>query len=304
MKNQKGFTLLIILLVIVVVLGLGVGVYYLGKTNSKTQKTTDQLVIQSSPSPSVNSDETANWKNYQDQWISFSYPPNLFVKNGSQYGDPHVVSLLNNQSDDYRNAEFQIDTSLRGDLSNYATALNNLESVITSPQIKTITNGVIITGTINNQMQSNLKVKIVLLKYGNGGLKLTNDQFSGYVTDQTFDQILSTFKFTDQNQTADLDQLKLACSKTTHDDPSKIIMTISSSKYPDQFLSGDYRVQDQGGGAIFLAAKVNGNWVCPSVGNGVPLCSEVDPYNFPVDSIPTCRNDNTLIDRSTHLPVK
>ncbi len=106
---------------------------------------------------------------------------------------------------------------------------------------------------------------------------------------------------------SELELIKKACAKKEQDDISKVIMTISnpSSNYAGKFAAGSYHVQNVGGGSKWLAAKVNDLWVCPLVGNGIPFCSEVDPYNFPVALIDSCRDSSdTLINRSTRMPIQ
>lgn len=105
----------------------------------------------------------------------------------------------------------------------------------------------------------------------------------------------------------ELELIKIACAKKEQEDITKVIMTIteSSNNYGGNFAAGSYHVQGVGGGSKWLAAKVNGAWVCPSVGNGLPFCSEVDPYNFPVTLINSCRDSSdTLIYRSTRKPIQ
>ncbi len=71
----------------------------------------------------------------------------------------------------------------------------------------------------------------------------------------------------------------------------------SSSNYSISKVEGDYAsgsVSGGGGGGMWFAAKVNGNWLIVADGNGVILCSELAPYpNFPKSMIPECWDDST-----------
>lgn len=62
--------------------------------------------------------------------------------------------------------------------------------------------------------------------------------------------------------------------------------------YSIKKVEGDYAsgsVSGSGGGGMWFAAKVNGNWVIVTDGNGVTLCSDITPYPaFPKDMIPEC----------------
>lgn len=106
--------------------------------------------------------------------------------------------------------------------------------------------------------------------------------------------------------TQELDLIKMACAKTTKDDISKIVLTISENKkYAGQFATGSYGVQGEAGGGIYLAAKVGNDWVCPFIGNGNGVCSEIDPYKFPTDLMENCIDKNgILINRTTLQPFK
>lgn len=51
--------------------------------------------------------------------------------------------------------------------------------------------------------------------------------------------------------------------------------------------------------ANFLAAAVDGGWLVVFHGPAEPLCTEITPYNFPLDIAPNCiDSDGTLLDRA------
>lgn len=69
-------------------------------------------------------------------------------------------------------------------------------------------------------------------------------------------------------------------------------LNISVSKIEGGFASGG--ASGEGGGGMWFAAKVNGNWQLVWDGNGVILCKDLAAYpNFPVSMIPECYNEQT-----------
>lgn len=65
-------------------------------------------------------------------------------------------------------------------------------------------------------------------------------------------------------------------------------MEFSLSQNTGQHAQGAVKNVNEQGGAAWFAAKVNGQWVIAYIGHGIPLCSEVEPYNIPVDWISHC----------------
>jgi hypothetical protein len=52
------------------------------------------------------------------------------------------------------------------------------------------------------------------------------------------------------------------------------------------------------GGAYWIAAKSGGQWVGVYAGQAHPTCEQIDPYNFPIDMVPSCLNSlGEVIDR-------
>lgn len=48
----------------------------------------------------------------------------------------------------------------------------------------------------------------------------------------------------------------------------------------------------------FLAAKDLGSWVILYVGQGTPYCTDVDPYQVPIEMVPECLRSNELVVRT------
>lgn len=94
---------------------------------------------------------------------------------------------------------------------------------------------------------------------------------------------------TDNNQTI-LAEVKQALIAKHGSDFSNLNYSIK--KVEGNYASGS--VNGSGGGGMWFAAKVNGNWMIVSDGNGVTLCSDLTSYpTFPKDMIPECWDAST-----------
>jgi len=75
-------------------------------------------------------------------------------------------------------------------------------------------------------------------------------------------------------------------------DVATIEVTISDAR--DEFASGSSSPVGGGpGGGYWYAVLVDGGWMIAADGNGVILCSEIQPYDFPIDMIPECYDEAT-----------
>ena len=45
-------------------------------------------------------------------------------------------------------------------------------------------------------------------------------------------------------------------------------------------------------GAMWFAAKINGQWNVTYIGHGVPECDEVNPYNYPTSWADYCMDEH------------
>ncbi len=68
-------------------------------------------------------------------------------------------------------------------------------------------------------------------------------------------------------------------------------LTITVSKIDGNYATGG--ASAEGGGAMWLAAKVNGSWKLAWDGNGTIGCTDIAAYNFSVSMVPECWNDAT-----------
>lgn len=85
---QKGFTPVLVLVGILVLIAVAGGAYYLGK--SQTPKSQNQVVVSQTPQPastpqsSSAPDEIANWKIYINDKYTFKYPSDWILLTGDE----------------------------------------------------------------------------------------------------------------------------------------------------------------------------------------------------------------------------
>lgn len=213
---QKGFSAIIILVAVLIILAVVGGAYYLGRqTTPKSQSQSPVVTSQLSSSPSPTSNETVNWKTYTNKkyHLAFNYPPNGEADEGSAQSS---IRIFNNNAPPYfiftidiqdnpshltnQQAVDKIVESVRNNKYN-PVAKDQADKTIqtlkeyTNGQIKAIRlksffegyeedYGEIIYATENNIYTFNIHD-------GSGGV--------GNLEEKLLDQILSTFKFTDQD---------------------------------------------------------------------------------------------------------
>jgi hypothetical protein len=83
--------------------------------------------------------------------------------------------------------------------------------------------------------------------------------------------------------------IKLALVAEHGPDANELNVTVS--KIDGNYAQGG--ASATGGGAMWLGAKVGGVWKLVWDGNGVILCKDIAPYDFPVSMVPECWNDST-----------
>ncbi|MBI2040327.1 hypothetical protein HYT18_04610 [Candidatus Microgenomates bacterium] len=219
--------IVIILAIIVALSAFGVGGYFLGANKNQTipqpqQAVAPSIVTQPSPTNTPNSAEdstTSTWKTYQDSkyGFSFRYPSNAQISTGT------VASMLSRQEDNGINIKppyeapydkwWTMDLVVRDNpqgtdaqmiINNYIEELKKTCSppacgtpTMIQNTLKSYQNGVV-NGYIFH-IGAETDSAMVVLTRGNKTyvFRMSGDQ--GYVTDsglKIFDQILSTFKFT------------------------------------------------------------------------------------------------------------
>lgn len=234
-NNQKGFFLIILGIAVLLVI-VGAGVYYIGTRNTQTQELNTRPAISpqndiASPTltpiiTQAQKDETANWKTYTSQQlpITFKYPPtmeatklggpgNRIPSGGYEFKEGGVwVKPLASRYEVY----LRITTVINSGDSSYEWGVTDqLYNVSVGETPKTgrtefIRKQDIILSGINAHVYENERSKyptstskLMIMKKGDSyyifeitvNLNIDLEEKERYF--KTFDQILSTFKFSD-----------------------------------------------------------------------------------------------------------
>jgi len=63
---------------------------------------------------------------------------------------------------------------------------------------------------------------------------------------------------------------------------------VTISELLDEHAKGGVREYEAVGGAYFIAAKKDGEWVCVYDGQANPSCQQIEEYDFPSAMVPEC----------------
>lgn len=291
--NQKGIAPIILLLAIATLV-LAIGGYYW--ITSQPAKSIPQATTQTSPITYATSNiDTSNWKTYTNTkyGFSFKYPPTL------EFNSSHDTFSLKTKSAEIISAS--ITTNQKAFISD----------MLYEPCDKVLSDSYKGNSTICIDYPKDRDTKLgtvsakrfeyIEIGYGGGGaniIQTTQVPFLqlklGFAIDsdgngvEIFNQILSTFKFTNSSQATlsdtELIEIKQSLSEIEKADVNKVLIDqVDSPKYPGKYISGSFHVQGVGGGAKWFAQNTNGHWSIIYTGSGLPQCSEVTKYNAPKD---------------------
>lgn len=150
------------------------------------------LVLPKPSAEAESADPTADWKTFAKPDWSFKYPSNLFAKEI----EANFINLVDTENTPVSNARISIDARLIKPNNNYDEAFigrtNNPN--IVNPTISNIPSGAIISGKLGPGMGEGMPVIDGLIKYKNGAISIQST--NNNIDSQTFNLILSTFKFT------------------------------------------------------------------------------------------------------------
>ncbi len=81
--------------------------------------------------------------------------------------------------------------------------------------------------------------------------------------------------------------IKEAIYELVGSDATKVNVTISENT-GSHATGGVVDWGSEVGGGYWIAVKTGGEWVGVYAGQSQPTCSQIDPYNFPIDMVPEC----------------
>lgn len=213
MGKQKGFAPILVVLIIAA-LAFG-GFYYFG---TQRPKTSPQIVKSTQVISTPATDETANWKTYTstESKYTFKYPQDWNFPSGISHGCGSTISSPSsekmslticelgdntiNSEADFLKKEQSVNLGTYALVSQMQIKVNNYTGIETESQGPT--GKYAAPGVLNDQID----VTIYRPGFTFNTLSISfsmEDQSQFDQGKEIFDKILSTFKFTDQNQTID-----------------------------------------------------------------------------------------------------
>ncbi len=182
-RNWKKWILIGLALVILII---GGGTFVLSQ--QKSQKPEAKTITQpTSSAPSPTPDPTSDWKTYTTDNFSFQYPADYVIQ--ERVRGFFVMNLAN-----VTPAPLQgifVDTRHN---DTYENMVKTQENGLINPIVRDIANGIIMSGKIGPGFGEGMSVRTAILKYKQSAITISPDQT---ISDDFFDQILSTFKFTE-----------------------------------------------------------------------------------------------------------
>ncbi len=212
-QSPKSFLsnkLILVAVILLIVLLAGGGAYFVLNTKSKSQPVISKTTPTSIPAsaPSLTPDPTANWKTYTDSQngFSFKYPSSLYVKISNKF--PNSIFVMQNNIDIEKASEGPVsDLTIHVEKgNNIPAAFDNVKQNLHNPLDQNLTidgaSGRGISGTMSGNLEGTFNSNVVILK-DNKVITLNFYEYNDKFSKAIFNQILSTFKFTDTNQTTD-----------------------------------------------------------------------------------------------------
>ncbi|MDO8657921.1 MAG: hypothetical protein Q7K55_04225 [Candidatus Levybacteria bacterium] len=293
---QKSKLPLFILIAFIFLILIGGGGYIIKSSNLKNQISNPQLNSQNlTPtqttiiSPTI--DPTANWKTYTSSDFTFKYPSdwNFQIQKGAtsilKTGVQQTQILLGKPSyKDETGRTLTVPvipptvvlttatyaTSTASNLKNY---VNDLNAYNTPPKWSEIKINEITAQKVVHLLCQSGQCEDILITKGNMIIDFSDENNGVYI-----DQILSTFRFTNQQSEDQAIPIKVKDYALKNGYTQPIITTDFIKENQARGNIGDKGIA---GGAKWFSAKINGEWVVVYIGNGLPKCSEVSQYQLP-----------------------
>jgi len=95
----------------------------------------------------------------------------------------------------------------------------------------------------------------------------------------------------EETMISDEDAIRQAMADKYAKDVSEVELVIGDNN--GEYARGSVSFAGEMGGGWWLAAKTNGTWEIVDDGNGVILCSVIEPYDFPASMVQECYDDVT-----------
>lgn len=87
------------------------------------------------------------------------------------------------------------------------------------------------------------------------------------------------------------EQITLQLSQKTGITPLELIITYKNDQSSETtYDGGTYTSKKRGTSGRWIATKINGNWTVTSVSSGIPLCTDINPYYYPKELVPACKD--------------
>ena len=76
------------------------------------------------------------------------------------------------------------------------------------------------------------------------------------------------------------------------------VADVTVSQYTSNYAKGGVKEKEAVGGAYFIAAKVDNEWICVYDGQSHPTCQQIEPFDFPKSLVPECLDGaNKVVER-------
>lgn len=95
------------------------------------------------------------------------------------------------------------------------------------------------------------------------------------------------------NISLEIEAIKKAVYKKTGLTSENADVTVS--QYTSTYAKGGVKEKEAVGGAYFIAAKVNNEWICVYDGQSHPTCDQIEPFNFPKEMVSECLDGNNKV---------
>lgn len=176
-----------------------------------------KIPISPSPTPTTTSDLTVNWKTYTTSKaaisISFKYPPTYIVKEDTtrdSIGGIDYLIFISNEPFDTNQGEGGVSTSFEVDNMSkqyfdqaVGETMYEKKFFINTPKIKSVTVGGLVgkeySGASGKDIDKGARGPVLVLYMGDRVIQIMSEPSLG-ISEEIFNQILSTFTFTNQPQ--------------------------------------------------------------------------------------------------------